>query len=221
MTAFLFLFIHVLAVRSGLAVLYAAILLLTIQYIIRSRKYWIGLVVLGGLTLLPILAYQLVPSFQNKIKYMRYDRLMHDRGEGAGLYSDSDRLLSIQIGWRLFLENPIWGVGAGDLRKEVNTIYEQEFPDIEIKKKPHNQYVSVLAGSGIVGFLVFLVACFYPLIYRKNYKHFLLYGSMVILLISFLVENTIENSNGIGIYILFVFISLKYIRESKALPEPN
>ena len=114
-----------------------------------------------GLVLLvsvPVLAYKMVPSFYNKINYAKYELWMQRQGEAHDQLSDAGRLLSWRIGYDIWQAHPWLGVGPGNLKQEVMAVYAEDYPGVTRKRMPHNQFLSVAAGSGIVGLLVFLFA---------------------------------------------------------------
>ncbi|MFK7933817.1 MAG: O-antigen ligase family protein [Saprospiraceae bacterium] len=213
-TIFLFLFIHVLSVRSGLLALYVALFALLVRFISIEKKYLVGMAGIIALTALPVVAYYTVPSFQKKISYAVWDLQMYQKGESAN-YSDAGRLVSLQIGWELAQRQPLVGVGAGNLRQEIKEIYRTQFPDLTEPKMPHNQWLSVFAGTGIVGLLIFGVGFFLPLFYEKNYQNPLFLGFYAIIFTSLMMENTLENSMGIGLYAFFLLLLLNYLQEKK------
>ena len=211
MTLFLFLFIHVLAVRSGLLVLYFSLIVLAVFFIFQSRKYVKGLLLIASIILLPIIAYKTIPSFKAKVAYTVWDMKMFEEGTGDN-YSDSNRLFSLQMGLDIFKEHPIIGVGAGDLRKEVKERTVALGRDVAQHKMPHNQILSILAASGIVGGILFLITFFFPLFYAKAFLNPLHLSLHTIIFFSFMMENTLETSIGLGIYIFFLLIGLHYER---------
>ncbi|MEO1625551.1 MAG: O-antigen ligase family protein [Bacteroidota bacterium] len=207
----LFGFLHFLSVRSGLIVLYLALGFLLLRYIYLTRRWRFGLGMMLLLTCLPYLAFQLLPSFRTKYYYARYDLEMYLRGEGES-YSDSERLLSYQVGWKIFCEHPLIGVGAGDLRQEVAANYP---PDSPHTKMPHNQLLSVMAGAGVLGLAVFLWVFFTPLFSQHAYRDPILLILHLVIFLSFLVENTIENAFGVAFYIFFLLLGWSHWRGTK------
>lgn len=204
---FLFLFMHLLAVRSGLAVLYATLGFLALRGAWISRRWWLGAGALALLLGLPLLMYLTLPSFQAKVGYVMWDLKMHLQGKGES-YSDSERITSLQVGWEIFRENPWLGVGPGDLKAKVYRRYAEKFGPDKRPFMPHNQWLSIAAGSGLLGLVLALAAFFYPLFYRGNYRHLLLLSFHLILFLSFMVENTIENAVGVGLYASFLLMLL-------------
>jgi len=216
MAAFLFLFIHILSVRTGIVVLYSTLLLLTIRYVFKTRRYGVGLGLLTVLLIFPFLAYQTIPSLRAKVDYVKYDLFMYRHGHTDKDLSDAGRWISLQMGWEVFREHPWLGVGAGNLKQAVQQKYTAKYPELseEERKMPHNQFLSMLAAGGIIGALLFTLIFFYPLFYESNYRHWLLLGLYIITGLSFLVENTIENAMGVGFFLYYVLhLLLRFTRD--------
>ncbi|GJM34176.1 MAG: hypothetical protein DHS20C18_31770 [Saprospiraceae bacterium] len=211
---FLFFFIHLLSVRSGLATLYMAILVLIIRYVYLTGRYGVALLTTALLVTIPIMAYFTIPSFQSKVAYMRHEIWVQKNDQPDGEYSDAGRLASLKIGMEIGNESPLFGIGAGNLRQEVRNRYAVRYPKVSEPKMPHNQFVSVYAGMGITGLLLFVFAFFYPLVYQKNYRDPLFLAFHVIVLCSFMAENTIENSIGVAFYLFFLLLGLNYLKGS-------
>ncbi len=204
---------HLIAVRSGLVVTYAVLATAAIRYILAQKKYLVGGLFLLMLILTPILAYQFVPSVQTRVGYMRYDFDLYRKGNAGGTLSDASRWISWEIGWKIFKESPWTGVGPGNLRKEVEAQYAAAYPAHEKRLMPHNQFLHTAAGSGITGLLLFLIAFFVPLFYRKNWTHFPLLALHLIAFLSFIVEATLENAMGVAFYLFFLLFSLNFLKE--------
>lgn len=211
-TFYLFLLIHILAVRSGIAVLYICLMILGIRYIIQSKDYLRGLMAMLALVAFPLVAYYTLPSFKQKIHYMLYDLEMYSKGKGAN-YSDSERLRSYQIGVQLWKESPVLGTGIGDLYAECKRGFETTFADAKITLYPHNQFLFILAGMGLLGLTLFIFGFTLPLIYRYNYREALFLCLYITLLSSFMVENTLERSYSTGFFVFFLLLGIKYLNE--------
>ena len=212
MTLFLFMFIHVLSVRSGILALYLGLFFVGVHYAILSKKYWLILATVGSIVVVPFVAYQAFPSFQKKIQYARWDIGQYRQGVG-GDYSDSERIVSLIVGLEIGNAHPIIGVGAGDLKREVEQVYDRKFNGQYSYRKPHNQFLSHYAGSGIIGVMVFSFAFFFPLFYQKNYRNPLFLALHAIIFMSFMMENTVENNFGISLYLFFLLMGLNYLNK--------
>lgn len=209
MTLFLFGFIHVLSVRSGLVVLYLSLFVVALRYVLVARKYWmLGVVCLAMFTA-PVIAYHTLPSFKIKVAYMIYDFGKFKAGEGK-TYSDAERITSLQVGMQIGNQYRLAGVGLGSLKQRVTDIYAEKYPNLK-PKMPHNQFVFFYAAGGIMGVLAFAWLFFYPLFYQQHYRFGIFTALHVLIFFSFMVENTINTALGTAIYIFFLLLSLNYI----------
>ncbi len=205
--AFFFFFVHFLSVRSGLLSLYAAFIFLAFRQIFsRSSSKCLRRSMAASLVvvfLLPLVAYHFLPAFQKKVDYMRWDLQQYFSGNTEFSSSDADRLKSLEIGWAIAVEHPLAGVGAGDLKSEVQHLYEERYGAGQSFKMPHSQWMTYLAGTGLLGLAVFVFSFFYPLLEKKRYRHFLFSALWVIFFVSLFVENTFEGNFGVSLYTLF------------------
>jgi O-antigen ligase len=201
----MFVFIHVLSVRSGIVTLYAALLFSVFRFVVRTRRWKAGLVTLLIIIVTPVIAVFSIPSLQQRLAYMAWDWQQYQRDDGDN-YSDSERWVSFSAGIQLWRENPWLGVGTGDLPMEIQRVANQRFPKYTIEPKlPHNQFIYILAGTGLIGFLLSMLALLWPIV-TGGYRHFYLFATFqIIILISFLVEYTVETSIGVAYYLFYLF----------------
>ncbi len=211
MVVFLILFLHILAVRSGLLTLYIAFLYLLAHYTLKTRKWGIGLGFLAGLVVLPVASWFIFPTLQNKLTYAHHDYIMFSKAKKINNLSDGGRMVSILNGLEVGRSNLWLGVGMGDVRDQVNQIYQTKYPKIEPRNWliPHNQFVFVFAGTGLIGASLFIGIFFSPLLLsRAHRKDYLLISFHLIIFTSFLMESTIEVQYGTTFYILFLLLLL-------------
>ncbi|MEZ4919232.1 MAG: O-antigen ligase family protein [Saprospiraceae bacterium] len=201
--AFLFLFIHILSVRSGLAALYGALGFALLWFVWESKKWGYGILIALSLGLGLFAAIQYVPSLAQKINYMKYDWEQFISKKGSG-YSDSERWISLDVGLSLWKEHPVLGVGTGDLKSATIQRTQELFPVYEPSPKlPHNQFIYCLAGTGLLGLALTLIGFYFPLYYNRAYTWFLVSAFQIISFVSFLAEYTIETAMGVAFYIFF------------------
>lgn len=211
---FLFVAIHILSVKTGIVCLYAAMIVLAFREIYTSRKYKLGVSIIAILIFLPVLAYKTVPSFNRKVHYTIYDLQMYGEGQGSN-YGDSGRITSIAVAYKLFKKSPFIGTGAGNLNNEVAELFAKDYPEYEKPLMPHNQFMFVIAGSGIMGFILFLIALFLPLLYRRAYRNDFYLGFYILFLTSFMIEHTIENALGVGMFSSFILLCLLFVHNGE------
>ncbi len=201
---FLFGFLHFLSVRSGIAALYAALLFTVLRFLLRTRRWGVGLAALALMAVLPWLALHSIPSLQQRISYMVYDWQQYQKNAGDD-YSDSERWISLWAGLELWREHPVLGVGAGDLPAEIQRVVNRRFPAYTVAPKlPHNQFIYLLAGTGLLGLLLSMVALTAPLTERRSRRFYLFSAFQIMIFISFLVEYTIETAIGVGFYLFYL-----------------
>lgn len=203
-TIFLILTLHVLSVRSGLLAFYFGIIVYVVQIFLIQRKIIAGIVLLILILAAPYIAFQTMPSFRQKYYLMKYNWEQYQKGN-IGNLSDTQRILSYQIAFRVAAQQPWIGVGMGDLAAEQEKIYKNEYPELEMMQ-PHNQFISYYAGTGIIGLILFILCFFFPLFHRRQYKNewFLMFYCIVFS--SFLTENTIFTSVGTTFYCFFLLL---------------
>ncbi len=209
---FFFIVIHILSSRSGWLALYAGLLFYFFVYIFRTRRYTVGIGMAGAIIALPFLFYQLIPSFQNKINYMKYTAQQYKEGHLDDM-SDAMRISSWKVGIEIIKRHPWTGVGVGDLLTESKQVSRELFPNMkneDDRKMPHNEFIWIWAASGFFGFLAYCVAFFYPLIVSLKYRNWLFAMLYVIFFSSFLTEPSIEEQIGSTFYLSFLLIFLAH-----------
>lgn len=208
-TAYLIVFMHILAVRSGLLALYCIAAYFMIALILKRKKYLLGAGLFVGCLLAGYWAVQKIPTLNNKFNYTLYSVNLFLRNDNIRELSDSRRLGSIQAGWVLGKENLWTGVGVGDIRDDTNDYLKAHYPELtDLGLMPHNQYFFVFAACGLPGLLWFVWATFMPLFYNKGFRDRLLVVFHLVIFSSFLVEHTIETQLGTAFYITFLIIGI-------------
>ncbi len=96
------------------------------------------------------------------------------------------------------------GAGTGD----VPDVFRMELKEMDSTlagtgMRSHNQFISIFIAFGIIGFLWFLISLIFPLIYFPHARKFLYLSFMLIVLISFINEDTIESQAGLTFFAFF------------------
>jgi len=114
-------------------------------------------------------------------------------------------------------DNFFFGVG-GDIQDEFNKYFEIQANTMGIKYRlhSHNQYLTYFVVGGLFGFLLFLWAVFYPLVFYIR-KNLLLTLFQVVLLISFITEDTLETQPGVTMYVLFLALGITLLNPKNKL----
>ncbi|MGI4822032.1 MAG: O-antigen ligase family protein [Janthinobacterium lividum] len=207
----LFIFQHLLAVRSGLATMYAGGVL-WLAWLGWQQRRWQA--VLATATLLAALAggcLLLFPTLQNKITNTRDDTDRLSSVEAANNYSVTARVYSYKVAWVIIRKHPWLGVSKVKMDEVMAGQYGYMYPQIARRHylMPHNQFIYNMVAYGLVGVAVFLLGFYYPLwrgLRRRNISLVLLY---VVVTLSFLVEYTLETHIGILTGLFFLLLAIE------------
>ena len=205
---YLFVFLHILAVRSGLVVFYLSTVILSAIYALRQRSFKTLIITLVLAIVLPVVGFLTIPSLNKRIHYMIYD-LNEFRKNGGDRYSDSDRIFSLMVGWDIFTDHPAIGTGIGDLKDTCNRKYLDKFGPKKYVLYPHNQYLFIMAGMGIIGLAAFLIFLWGPLIVENNHNNLFLLAIVLIFSIGFLFDNALERSFSAGLYAFLISVGIR------------
>ena len=190
---FLILFIHIMAVRTGILSLYLSVVLIALYYAFVYRKYLIAFSSISVLIVLIVLSYNFLPSVKNKINYVKWD--IKTTLDGSAKYHTSDRIriYSIINGLKIVKDSPLLGSGIGDIEEDMDKKYNLNYKDLpkEMRFQPINQFVFTLSSMGIIGFVLFYGLLLFPLFYLKE-RYALLPVFYVLTFLTFLGETTIE-----------------------------
>lgn len=211
---FLIILLHILSVRSGILCFYLSIGAMVVYLAVIYGKWWI--IPVGTILLFFILAigYFSLPSLQNKISYMRYDIQQIQTGD-IGHNSDGRRWRSLLLAKDLIREKALSGYGIGQVEAASKTFYQAHYPQVEEhnQKVPHNQFLYSGVEMGIMGILFILSLFIAPLLF-VNWKDYPLFVFLsVIVIISCLVENTMESQIGMSFYLIFSSLLLNESRD--------
>ncbi|MDW8015552.1 MAG: O-antigen ligase family protein [Bacteroidia bacterium] len=151
--------LHGLALRTGLGALYGTAAIMILFWVLRYRQgWWWGLIGIGLLVGMLIAFIQWVPPLQRRWWSLREDLALYQQGRDLTHASVGRRLAALEASWRVFLKNPLFGVGIADNQVEVFAEISQ-LP-YQWKKEtyilPHNQFVEYAIGLGLIGVGVFI-----------------------------------------------------------------
>ncbi len=167
--AWLVIFLHILAARTGLISFY--IMLAGIIIWLFSKKYsqvTIGkqyaVVLLLLLMALPFIAYKTLPTFQNRVKYILYDMEYFKKTHYLPGANDAVRVISLKAGWNLMNDQPVTGTGFGDIPAESKRWYAEHYPQMLEADQiyPSSEWMMYGAGCGWPGLFLFSFTMIIP-----------------------------------------------------------
>lgn len=132
-----------------------------------------------------------------------YDNYADDRdANGSSVFQ---RVEYIKASLNIIKENPIMGVGTGDISVAFNDYYEKSNSKLtrENRLRSHNQYLAITVAFGVVGLIWFLFSMLYPLFADKKNINYLYIVFLLIMMLSMLTEDTLETQIGVTLFAFF------------------
>lgn len=110
-----------------------------------------------------------------------------------------------RTGLQIAQQNWLIGTGGGDVQDAFNQSYEENNSLLteEHRDRAHNMYLTMLLSFGIVGLIVLLFSHFDYLKLQFSNGQLVGLGFITIILISYIVEDTLETQSGVTFFGLF------------------
>lgn len=220
-SSWLIVFLHILAVRTGLFSFYIVATGVSLWLIFKKINpiavRWKSGVVLLVLTIaLPFIAYKTIPTFHNRVSFFLYEKGYFKKANYLAGSTDAVRVVSIKAGWNVMNQNPVTGLGFGDVLANTKNWYGENYPSmIEADKiYPSSEWMMYGAACGWPGFLLFTVIMFIPFLVKTRNKllWWLLNGTAAF---SFLFDIGLEVQFGVFIYSFIILWWWKWLQVEK------
>ena len=205
-------YLHILASRTGLLAFYFSAAGWVI-YLLLKLKRRMAITMVSFLILIPLAAWFLLPSFQNKIRLFKFESDYFIHGSYTPFSNDIVRIISIRAGWSLLKAHPIQGTGYGDIIKDSREWYSLNYSEMieEDKIYPSSQFLVFGAGTGFGGLIIFCLVLFLPFFIAMANPvpwRMILSG----LAISYLFDIGLEVQFGVFIHCFFLFLSWQWMK---------
>jgi len=159
-------------------------------------------------------------SIKNNINQITLAYLDYKRYGNTAGYSAFERIEQSKAAIAIIKDNFLTGVGTGDL----HDVFKIEFIEMDSNLKDseqnmfssHNQFFNILIMFGIVGFIWFLFALFYPPIITRMFRDYFFVVFFVIMIVSMLLDDTLNTQPG-STFICFYYSLLLFGREKETL----
>ncbi len=108
-------------------------------------------------------------------------------------------------------ENPMLGVGCGDIQHELKAVYQRKGYKEAFEKNfnTHNQYLQTWVATGCIGFVLLMLIVFPALILAYRKKQFIPTIFFSLFILTMLTESNLERQQGV---LFFAFFSSLYSR---------
>jgi hypothetical protein len=215
MLLLLVIYLHVLSARTGLVLVYFFFLCFAFYVAIQKRIYFF--ITLAALIVLAVTSWWSFPTLRNRIKYVVYDFSFLKNNNTTPGTSDANRLISLNAGWYILRENPLVGVGAGDVKDETNKWYVANVPGMLERDKlfPSSEWIVYGDMAGWPGVLLFTTIIILPFFVKQiRYRFFwIMLAAMGIC--SIMAETSLEIQFGIFIYCFTILWWWKWLKLQK------
>lgn len=204
-------YLHVLAAKSGLISFYMFLAAYGV-YMATARRKLVWLLLIVAIPATGVAAMWLMPTFRERVHFIDYTVYMAKRGDISGKIGDIARVISYKLAFISISEHPWTGVGTGDMKHEMDTLYATHYPQIPENGKllPHNQALTIAVGCGIPAMLLFVVWVCAPLVrLRRNRQSFFFFIVWLILLLQLMIEPVLEVQFGVFVYLFFLLLFMQ------------
>lgn len=145
------------------------------------------------------------PGFKTRIMriMVAYNNYSKDRdANGSSVFQ---RVEFIKASLGIIKDNPIIGVGTGDIADAFANYYEETNSKLlpENRFRSHNQYLAITVAFGVMGLIGFLFSMFYPFFSDKKNRNYLYFVFLFIMALSMLTEDTLETQIGVTLFAFF------------------
>lgn len=214
-------YIHVQAAKSGLLCFYLLLAVFLVSVLLQKERR-----VLGGSILLIILVagasgFLFAPALKKQVANITYEQKVWDSQDAASFAQTSSfvpRLLSYRIAGDIIMQKPLTGVGAGDIKLQMDNVYERDYPAIPVAARliPHNQFLCTALAVGIPLSFILLAMLLSPLIDRP--RNIFTVSTFLVMLLGMLIEPMLETQYAIFVYLFFTlfWMEIPYNSERKS-----
>ncbi|WP_406024916.1 O-antigen ligase family protein [Winogradskyella sp.] len=148
-----------------------------------------------------------IPKFNN---VNRFKELIDIQGLKANPNSSTALRLTIyDCALQQAAKAPIFGYGWGDVKGILIECYREENQNLLLKNyNSHNQFLSMLLATGVIGLLIFLLYFYYILKFSNKNKNQVLFFLLLYFAFNMLSENILEREDGVIFFSFFVNLFL-------------
>lgn len=198
-------FIHFIGSCAGLLTFFF-IIFLSMFFALKNIK---TLVFLMSFVLLAGLAFFFNPDLKRTANDIKENQIKQKSGKEKSSES-SVRLVIWENTIELIREKPFIGYGTGGELKVLKEKFKSSGCEIcyENNFNAHNQILSILLETGLIGLVPFALFLLYLLLYALKKKNFVLLAVLSANFSFLLVESTMNRFAGIVIFIVFIYMEL-------------
>jgi len=214
------LFIVLLSSKAGILALVMTYMLVILYYLV-YKGHRTNILISGTLLIAFLLTLSLFP--QSYSRFYNAESALEKEPDTDSEESSVARILIWQTSLELIKNNPLFGVGTGDVETELMKLYEEKSIKLAMDEtlNAHNQYLQTFIALGIIGFVVLIASFVLPAVYAFRKKHLLYLLFLAIFAFNLLVESMFERQAGVVFYALFNSFLFYYTYSENPSSDPK
>ncbi|KAA5533439.1 hypothetical protein F0919_12935 [Taibaiella lutea] len=205
-------YIHIQAAKSGIVAFSILSVAFILDYGIRQKKFG-AMIIYLGLFAAGEYAFSKTPSVSTQINRFTDEKKVIEIPNDTAVANQTGsvilRLNSYKVASKIIKQHPVAGVGAGDVKQEMDKLYVRDFPKLNVDARiiPHNEFLCGAMAIGIVLSLLTLIPMvFFPWLEKNNSRSIYFITTWVILLFGLMIEPMLEVQFGIFVFLFFIYL---------------
>jgi O-antigen ligase len=193
--------IVLLSSKMGLAITILIFIGFIIYYIVKTKKYLLGisglLIIGASVVLLITMVPEIKGRFDNAITALSNNNVSKADSESTAV-----RMLVWGASKNVIKENLFIGVGTGDAKDALMAQYQVEGLTGAYEKglNAHNTFLQIFVALGSIGFVLLLVNLLMPFVFSFKHPNYLYGLFLLITILNFTVESMLETQAGVMFY---------------------
>ncbi len=170
------------------------------------KKFRDSFIMLVSVALIGCVSYITLPE--------RFKRLSTTTEQVAQGDTSDIRFVIMERAWMVVKENPVLGVGVGDIEDALTPLYESK----ENVFRPHNQYLETWMATGAFGMVTLLLMMFLPMFDAFRRRRWLAVSIIIIFAVSILFESMLERQMGVSFFCVMMVLFVVDAQCKASLP---
>ena len=207
MLIYFLVFIILLSSKAGLLAVLMMILFYSVLVGWRYRHWGRSALFLSVSVIIFFTALKVFPYASERVSQAGKDIASSDSANPSGK-STSDRIGVWKAALHIIRENPVLGVGTGDVKDELILEYHEQhvIPAYEQRLNAHNQYLQTFVTLGLTGFMVLAMILLIPAISSIRRNDYMYGAFLLIIILNIAFESMFETQAGVVFYAFFNII---------------
>jgi len=197
--------IILLSSKAGIFSLIILFLIITMYLLIINKQIWKGILFFFLVAMIFYAGYNFLPTITARFKRAEAVLSEQKKSSPETMESNSERLVVWKAAIEVIKENPVFGVGTGDVKDALLSEYQKENRVMvyNMRLNAHNQYLQTYIALGIFGALLLVIYLVVPAWFALRKIHFIYFSFLAVFAFNILVESMLEVQAGVIYYAFF------------------